>query len=219
MHSGHIIKELYDQMMILYDSYFTEWKRSPWKQVLQVPLFGEHSKRTDSLLPKSQSNLDEILESSHHSKQAEDLSLAIAKEIAVQKRTVEWIRENGVCMDNIKNETSLNPNAGKGAFAQPSLKKGEVIVPAPMLHINDEDALRMPAFEGEKKQLLLNYCFGHIDSSLLLCPYTNALLLNHCSERRSDLHHCRHGKRPNATYRWSKCWDTQTGCHLVEEGP
>lgn len=185
----------------------------PWNQVFRVPLFGRVSDTIDSLLPHSQSNLDKILKSSDNSNSPSDLSLAVAKEMSVNKRSVKWIQENGYCMDNIVMDKSLNAHAGKGAFAQRPIKKKEVIVPAPLLQINDRDALRMPAFEGDKMQLLLNYCFGHGESSLLLCPYSNAALLNHCSARRPDLHPCGHDVKPNAKYRWSK-WDKETATWL-----
>jgi len=91
------------------------------------------------------------------------------------------------------------------------MKKGSIIAPAPLLQVTDRDALRIPAFEGEKMQLMLNYCFGRDDSSLLLCPNTNAVLLNHCSSRRPELHPCGSSSEPNADYRWAINWDESTG--------
>eukprot|EP00542_Grammatophora_oceanica_P001423 CAMPEP_0194070020 /NCGR_PEP_ID=MMETSP0009_2-20130614/87956_1 /TAXON_ID=210454 /ORGANISM="Grammatophora oceanica, Strain CCMP 410" /LENGTH=289 /DNA_ID=CAMNT_0038723257 /DNA_START=60 /DNA_END=926 /DNA_ORIENTATION=- len=60
------------------------------------------------------------------------------------------------------------------------------------------------------KQLLLNYCFGHAESSLLLCPYTSAILLNHCSPRQSR--DC--GDGPNAKVRIQSGWDKSTSSWL-----
>jgi hypothetical protein len=184
----------------------------PWKRILDVSLFGEMTDRAVSLLPKSNTDLDNILGSIGEDEEtptASHFSLAIAKEMSVNKRSVEWIEENGFCMDNIVVKKSLNPHAGRGAFANRPLKKGDVIVPAPVLQINNKNALRMPAFEGRRKQLLLNYCFGHSESTMLLCPYSNANLLNHCSKRRPGLHPCGERHRPNAKLRWSK-WDQGT---------
>ena len=59
-------------------------------------------------------------------------------------------------------------------------------------------------------QLLVNYSFGGDDSSLLLCPNANAVLLNHCSDRRPELHSCGNSNMPNAEYRWAK-WDEAAG--------
>jgi len=167
------------------------------------------SEKVASLLPKSQSDLDRILLSSNGSQEPDDLTLAIAKEMSVEKRSPQWLEQNGMCLDNILPGKSSIPQAGNGAIAQRSIKKGDVIVPAPLLQITDRDALRMPAFKGKDMQLLLNYCFGKDDSSLLLCPNTNALLLNHCSSRSPNLHPCGNGMVPNADYRWAK-WDAAT---------
>lgn len=173
------------------------------------PLMWSGSDKVVSLLPKSQSDLDKILLSSEGSYGEKDLALAIAKEISVEKRSPEWLEQNGMCLDNIMPGKSSNPHAGQGAIAQRSMKKGSVIAPAPLLQVTDKDALRMPAFEGDKMQLLLNYCFGRDDSSLLLCPNTNAVLLNHCSSRRPKLHPCGSSIEPNADYRWAN-WDEST---------
>ena len=164
------------------------------------------SERAKSLLPKSQADLEKVLRSARNSS---DIALAIAKEISIEKRSVEWIKENGICLENIVPGKSSNQLAGKGAIANYFMEKGDVIAPASMLQITNRDALRMPAFEGEDMQLLLNYCFGRDDSSLLLCPNTNAILLNHCSDRRPALHPCGRDGTPNAEYRWA-AWDTAT---------
>ncbi|MGV2389782.1 MAG UNVERIFIED_CONTAM: hypothetical protein LVR29_20560 [Microcystis novacekii LVE1205-3] len=58
--------------------------------------------------------------------------------------------------------------------------KGDIVVPAPMIQIMDRDLLSLYDENGDHKvgdQLVLNYCFGHRDSSLLLCPNTNAILI------------------------------------------
>ena len=82
------------------------------------------------------------------------------------------------------------------------MAKGEIIAPASLLQITNRDEIKIPAFEGENIQLLLNDCFGQDDSSLLLCPNTNAILLNHCSDRRPELHPCGEDAMPNAGYRF-----------------
>lgn len=68
----------------------------------------------------------------------------------------------------------------------------------------------MPAFDPKSKnwQLILNYCLGHHRSSLLLCPNTNAALINHCSNRNNKKSHPCGNKsgKPNAKYRWAE-WD------------
>ena len=72
------------------------------------------------------------------------------------------------------------------------ISKGEIVAPAPLVHIpykdavsyfgemKDENDMNILTPEGftmrdtdviTGKQLLLNYCFGHSKSTLLLCPY------------------------------------------------
>jgi hypothetical protein len=65
------------------------------------------------------------------------------------------------------------------------VKEGGLVAPAPLLHVPDRGILKMFADKvdprtGEEyrdiskpagQQLLLNYCFGHSSSSMLLCPY------------------------------------------------
>ncbi len=165
--------------------------------------------RANFLLPKTESGMKRILLSARHSKEPKNLALAVAKEMSVKKHSVKWIEEHGVCLDNFSQRKSTNPQAGHGAIAKRRMKRGEVIAPAPILHITNRDALRMPAFYGDRWQLILNYCIGHEYSSLLLCPVTNVSLINHRSTRRPETHPCGRGEGPNARYRWVE-WDDVT---------
>jgi hypothetical protein len=104
-------------------------------------------------------------------------------------RTNEWLEENGFCLDTIRQGVSTIPNAGRGAFAARDIKKGETITITPMVHIADKDLLTMYPIEfveNEKndtieekydesggplgKQILLNYAFGHPESSMVFVP-------------------------------------------------
>lgn len=121
-------------------------------------------------------------------------------------RELDWLEEHGQCMDNIKDGISTLPHAGRGAFANRFIPKGGLVAPLPLIHIGDRNILTMyeAAAENDKgkivrnvslpyhKQLLLNYCFGHADTSLLLCPYgLLTALINHSHQR------------PNAKITWS----------------
>jgi SET domain len=116
------------------------------------------------------------------------------KEIRIQEglRTDEWLREHGTCADNIREGESTIRQAGRGAFASRRLVKDSIIAPMPLIHIGDYHILDMYAFEDIRQfklepgprligtQLTLNYCFGHRDSTLLLCPYGPLTsLINH----------------------------------------
>jgi hypothetical protein len=116
-------------------------------------------------------------------------------------RSIEWLDENGICLDNIKPGKSKISGAHNGAFATRPLKKGEIIAPAPVVHIrrdhlgiydskDPKNSKKETWYEGE--QLLLNYCYGHANSSVLLYPY--APVVNYINHDR---------KLFNAELRWS----------------
>ena len=109
-------------------------------------------------------------------------------------------------MENLRIKPSTIRQAGRGAFASRFLPKGSVISPSPLIHIKDKKVFEMYELMQESEaeqpeevddkvvgqQLLLNYCFGHQNSSLLLFPYATAVqAINHNSDY-------------NAEIRWSK---------------
>ena len=116
-------------------------------------------------------------------------------------KSPEWLRQNGRCLDNIRPAESTINRAGYGAFATRSVKKGRIVTTTPLVHmlreqlevygsrdIDDENAKTW--FEGQ--QLLLNYCYGHSHSSLLLFPY--APVVNYINHNRHE---------PNCKIQWS----------------
>jgi hypothetical protein len=122
-------------------------------------------------------------------------------------RDVVWLEEHGQCLDNIRDGISTNPDAGRGAFANRFIPKGGLVGPAPLIHVPDKAMLKMyrpkDSLDGERvlpdldgprtDQLILNYCFSHEESTLLLCPY--GLLT-------SLINHSRY--KANAKIVWSK---------------
>ena len=129
-------------------------------------------------------------------------------------RSSEWLNKNGICLDTIKPGISPIPNAGRGAFAARKIGQGETITITPMLHIADKDVLNQYPIEElpsdddgsapqlfynrdakpRGKQLLLNYCYGHPESSLVLYPLAPLVtLINHGSNDKA-----------NAYITWSK---------------
>lgn len=117
-------------------------------------------------------------------------------------RSVEWLNENGKCLDHIVKGPSTIPGAGQGAFAKRDLPKGTIVTGTPLLQVPDRDAFNMydskPVkwLNGQKverriidtiigHQIILNYCFGHEESSVLLCPDGNGVnYINHASSSR-----------------------------------
>ena len=108
-------------------------------------------------------------------------------------REIDWLLENGMCIDLI--EPSPSPGRGKGAVASHTLPMGTVIAPVPVVAMNRTSFNLKYASQNNinEKQLLLNYAYGHPHSTVMLFPYSPVVnLVNH-----EHLH-------PNAVLRWSK---------------
>ena len=120
----------------------------------------------------------------------EDMEIAMSQgllEMRKQKHqvTLQWLQEHGTCMDNIRIAPSTIRQAGRGAFATRFLPKNSVVAPLPMISVpnkksfamysivrNDNGRLVLEKDKGPVAiQLLVNYCMGHAESSMLLCPY------------------------------------------------
>ena len=174
---------------------------------VRIPVPEGTNKFVAALLPQSTFHLRDIV-GSNKIESPDDLIPLIAKHIASTPRTPDWIRSNGLCLEHLVARKSQLPHAGQGGVSQHSIRKGNVIVPAPMIHIVDKKSLIVYDDNGKPSgwQLLLNYCFGHSESTILLCPDTNALLINHCSDRKKECG----PKGPNAEYRWSSGWEPRS---------
>jgi hypothetical protein len=141
-------------------------------------------------------------------------------------RKIPWLEEFGLCMDNIRPDASTIPNAGRGAFATRKIAKDGLVAPVPLIQIPDKSILDMhevtPAGENDLyirasdevigQQLLLNYCYGHPKSKMVLFPTGSvATLINHSSDK------------PNAKMVWSthenhnKSWLKMNPRKLVDE--
>jgi len=135
----------------------------------------------------------------------------IAKEMGTARfsartsvQSIEWIEENGVCIDNIVSGTSTMTQAGRGAFATRPIKKGTVITTTPLLTLEREQLQLWEEVDGEDvgvqqnkqddkvlemvgHQLLLNYCYGHVNSSLILFPYSPTVnFINHGNMEKAN---------------------------------
>lgn len=108
-------------------------------------------------------------------------------------RSLSELRTQGRCVDSIQPKSSTLPNAGRGAFATRFLPKDSTITGSPLLHLGshrladmynwhlDEEGGRVrDTTHVARQQLFINYCMGHADSSILLCPYSSGVLyMNH----------------------------------------
>jgi len=121
-------------------------------------------------------------------------------------RSMEWLEENGACIDNIISGITTIPQAGKGSFATTTrqINDGGVITTTSLITLErdqlylwedvkqSDDGSVMKELVGH--QLLLNYCYGHKDSSLLFFPYSPSInFINH-GMNKEDV---------NAKIRWS----------------
>lgn len=106
--------------------------------------------------------------------------------------SVEWLKENGECGDWITVRPSNFPQAGRGAFARKDFKVGDTVTPLPMIHVAYRATLDMFEVSSDgimdktlkrNTQLLENYCMGHRESTMLLCPY--GPLSNHINHNQT----------------------------------
>jgi hypothetical protein len=112
-------------------------------------------------------------------------------------RSPLWLQENGRCLDEIRMKQSTIPQAGRGTFARRSLSKGEVVAPAPLIHIdkrlleplNETDpTVGQEIWEALARPLLFNYCWGHAQSNILLFPYSSLVnSINHGQEEVANV--------------------------------
>jgi len=114
-------------------------------------------------------------------------------------RSELWLQENGICLDNIREEKSDVLQAGRGAFATRLIQQDQVIAPLPLIHVTKErlkmyDEKEDGSFEYATDQLLLNYCYGHTNSSLCFFPY---------SPVTNFVNHHFNPERRNAKIQWS----------------
>jgi hypothetical protein len=111
-------------------------------------------------------------------------------------RNLDYLKHSGTCMDHLHVQPSqLIPEAGRGVYTTRSFPKGSVVTTVPLIHIPNRNVMTMYAeakpvignhvrqrneSQPIHQQLLLNYCFGHHESTLLVCPYgIVSALINH----------------------------------------
>jgi hypothetical protein len=118
-----------------------------------------------------------------------------------------------VCLEHLVPKKSTLPDAGLGGYAQYGVPKGDIVVPSPVLQTVHKEILTLyergvnvredPEKYKVGTNLLYNYCFGVMESSMVLCPLTSAMLINHCSLREKKCG----PQGPNAKVQWSSTWD------------
>jgi hypothetical protein len=166
------------------DKASTLWKEF-WKN------FTEEDDRVKNAIPRALDQVKTVFEMGGTAKYS----------VPDRVRSISWLKENGKCLDNIRPGISRIEGAHRGAFATRRINKGDLIAPAPLVHIHRnhlklydstdvQDNQTKPWYDGE--QLLLNYVYGHSNSSVLLFPYSPVV---------NYINHDRYGF--NAELRWS----------------
>jgi hypothetical protein len=148
-----------------------------------------------------------------------DGSNKVAEESGTVKPTrlsVEYLKENGYCIDNMRPKKSRVKDAGRGAFATRDLPVGSVVAPVPMIPIRRNELMgNDPKKQPLKEQLLLNYCFANnnnnnketktssLDDDWLWFPFTSVVnLINHYQE-------------PNVKLQWSLKYNNNNNNKLI----
>lgn len=162
---------------------------------------GTHAKVVRSLIPAHPGKLQTV----------KDMGGTFAYRNPDLVKTQKWLDKYATCVDNLVAKVSTIPEAGRGAFATRDLKKGQIIAPVPLLHIAKDDVTFMfdiivetlqdggvtAAYDMDKprgQQLLINYCFAHPESSMILFPTSPMVaLVNHANPEKA-----------NARLTWSK---------------
>jgi hypothetical protein len=160
---------------------------------------GKHAKVIRSLIPAHQGKLQRV-------KDAGGTFLYRNKEVV---KSLDWLSAHGLCVDNMRSGRSTIEDAGRGAFARHSMKQGSIISPIPMIPILNKEVLQFYTETIEENgayvlddskpptghHLLVNYCFGHPESTLLLLPMAPMVnLINHAPEE----------SKINAYLQWSQ---------------
>ena len=168
----------------------TDGAQQKWDEFLSELSEDEDEIRVFMALPKNLSDVEYVLDYGTALFSARD-----------SIKPIEWLEQNGRCLDNIKPAVSSIPQAGYGAFATRSIKKGNVITTTPLVQLHRDQMAKMESNDVNNPkseilfnndQLLLNYCFGHDNSDFLLYPYSPVVnYINHDQEKY------------NAELRWS----------------
>jgi hypothetical protein len=153
-------------------------QRDLWALIISMPF----SSVITSVFPDDVGRVSSIIENG-------DLGLLFQ---ANARASIEYLEQNGICLDTIQPQQSTIPGAGFGAFATRSFAQGGIIISSPVLHIRNFSSLQMyektwsesgkwkPSNVVESHQLLVNYCFGHVNTTMMLCPYASGVnYLNH----------------------------------------
>ncbi|KAG7360202.1 SET methyltransferase domain containing protein [Nitzschia inconspicua] len=173
-----------------------ELLQAMWKFMVEFP----QSSRKLSVIPKEWSRermkKATLIETQRYLGQSEVESPSREYWTNKGRVSLDFLRENGKCQDHIRPNVSSVPHAGRGAFATRDLPKGTVVGYSPLVHVavrgeeiytinydgrdhGNENNAKKPF---SRPDLILNYSFGHRNSTILLTPYGGYELVAHKPE-------------------------------------
>jgi hypothetical protein len=203
--------KLLDRMLNYFDQHGAKMSDSLKDDVIDFMLDtvlegadGKHAKILRSLLPPHLKKLRRVKEAGG--------TFAYRNRDIIKSQ--DWLKEHGLCVDNLVVEKSTIPDAGRGAFARRAIKSGDVISPVPMLPVLNEEVFEQYTITKEEidaknkskvvfdenaastgYHLLYNYAYGHPESTLMLIPL--APMVNY-------VNHANDPSQVNAHLQWAK---------------
>lgn len=90
--------------------------------------------------------------------------------------------QQGHCLSDVRISESTMPGAGNGLFARRDFEEGEIVTISPVLTL-PSDTVALSA----SNSALMNYCYGRIDSNVILMPLGYGPMINHNSMERPNL--------------------------------
>lgn len=177
------------------------------KDVLTAAIGPFKAKTAAALLPTDPAKLKEIPEKGG----------ILVHSAPTVYRQRNWLEEEGFCVDYMKPGPSTIEEAGRGAMAARDIKAGTILTASPLVHIPDKAILDLhpitPApddpdeyIRAEDKvigqQLLLNYCYGHPQSSMVFFPAgPMASMINHGGPEKANVK-LQWSKHPKVESEW-----------------
>ena len=100
--------------------------------------------------------------------------------------TDEVLQSDGFCLDTIETRPSSEvPGTTLGAFARRSFAEGDVVMQGTALHMHRSELYNA---QEDTHEELLNYCYGHPDTDLLLLPLAPVVnSINHASAEKTNV--------------------------------
>jgi hypothetical protein len=188
-----------------------------WNDILKV--LGQ----SDSSGEDSGSKSDGGDEDSGERERHYDMGILLQKNAT---RSIAYLQKYGKCIDHIIHKQSTINGAGHGGFAKRELPKGTIITGTPLIHFpninkNKNNWFHMYDYQycenGQMvrnmttgpygQQLLLNYCFSHSETTVVVCPYGSGInYINHATATATanggSAQHATHVA--NVKIQWSK---------------